>query len=392
MARQRALVTPEVLRWARTKAGYDIATAAKKIHRPPSEITAWEEGSLRPTLAQARKAAHVYKRPLAVLYLPEPPKDFGTLRDFRHLPKGISRSHSPELALLIRQVHIRQEWLREFLISEGAGRLSFVGSATVNDSPADVAKSIRGELGVSPDQQIACRSRRQALVLWIERAEARGVSVCREGKVQPKEARGFLLADPYAPFIYVNSSDAEVAQLFTLVHELAHLWLGEPGISNREGLAAHSRGPHDAIEVLCNRVAAGALLDAESFAEHWQLTALGDPLQRRIEQVSAKFKVSEEAVARRLLDRGAISAEKYQELRNYYNARWRAYAKRPRSSGGHHYYTRIANNGRLFTQTVLAATQSAFITVGDACGLLRVKANHLRELAAYAGVGMDLAV
>lgn len=146
MARQEALVTPSVIKWARDKAGYDVGTAAQKIGRPSPEIEAWEDGSLRPTLPQARKAAEVYRRSLAVFYLPKPPRDFGTLRDFRHLPGDQPREYSPELALLVRRVWGRQEWLRHFLIAEGAGQLRLAGSAGIGDDAAGVGRGCVGNL------------------------------------------------------------------------------------------------------------------------------------------------------------------------------------------------------------------------------------------------------
>ncbi|MBN2269796.1 MAG: ImmA/IrrE family metallo-endopeptidase [Sedimentisphaerales bacterium] len=388
MARQEAIVTPSVMKWAREKAGFDIATAAQRIGRATQDIKAWENGSLRPTLAQARRAAVIYKRSLAVFYLPEPPKDFGTLRDFRHLPDGQPSEYSPELALLIRRVWARQEWLRDFLIAGGAEKLQFVGSAKIDDNAAEVAASIRRELGITPADQMACNTRRDALWLWIERAEDCGVSVCREGKIECEEARGLLLTDSFAPFIYLNSSDALVAQAFTLLHELAHLWIDEPGISNLEGLDRPGKNLSDMVEIFCNRIASEALLDEVAFSRQWQALGTKLSLKEKIENVSAQFKVSEEAIARRLLDRQIISTDRYNQLRAYYRDRWRDYAQRRKEKpgGGHYYYTKVASNGRVFTQTVLSACRSAFITIRDASVLLGVKANHLTELASYAGI------
>ncbi len=102
MPRVKANITPRVMEWARESCGYSIEDAASKIGRSAEEISAWEIGELQPTIPQARRASEVYKRPLAVFFLPEPPADFHTLRDFRRLPSGYSREYSPHLNFLVR--------------------------------------------------------------------------------------------------------------------------------------------------------------------------------------------------------------------------------------------------------------------------------------------------
>ena len=172
MPRVEALVTPSVIKWAREQAKMSIDEAARKIKRSPADIQAWENGTLRPSIAQARKASEVYRRPLAVFYLPEPPKDFRTLRDFRTLPNNNLREYSSELALLIRTAEYRQEWTREHLLDEGEEPLSFVGSASLNENPRDVARDILETLQLSPQDQQECNTRQGALRLWLEKAES----------------------------------------------------------------------------------------------------------------------------------------------------------------------------------------------------------------------------
>lgn len=386
MAKKEAFVTPSVIRWAREKAGYDIETAAAKIKRPESEIEQWENGSLRPSLAQARTAARVYRRSLAVFYLPGPPRDFDTLRDFRYLPTDRPREYSPALALLVRQVHSRQDWLREFLVREKVDPLQFIGSVGLNTAPEVVARSIREQLGMPLSEQMACRDRGAALRLWIDKAEESGISICREGKVECKEARGFVLTDPDAPFVYINSTDAIAGQIFTLIHELTHIWLDMPGLSNLEGLDQRHRTPETDVEIFCNRVAAETLLGRQEFEEQWSLFSGEQSLCQQIERVSARFKVSDEVVARRLLEQGRITTDDYHELRQQYAARWQQHRKRKRKPGGNPYYMKLANNGRYFTQMVMSACHSGVVTVRDASVVLGVKANHLPTMAEYAGV------
>ena len=386
MPTQLAIITPSVVRWARESAGYDLPSAAAKIGRSQGEIEAWEDGSGRPTLAQARKAAEVYRVSLAVLYLSERPEGYAPLRDFRHLPEHAPAEFSPELAWIVRQVRYRQEWLREYVVLQDGDPIPFVGSAKGKTDAREVAVSIRGELRVAPEEQLACPSRFAALSLWIRKVEEAGISVCRQGTVEREEARGFALTDPYAPFVFVNSADAIAGQLFTLVHELAHLWLDEPGISNLEGTDGPVATALDATEVLCNRIAAETLIETGLFKESWASQPRGNGIADRVRALSATFRVSKESVARKLLDLGIIRVETYRELRQSYRQRWHDLSEE-RGGGGNYYRTEIARNSRLFTQTVMSACQGAIITIGEASGLLGVKANNLRKLAGYLGTG-----
>jgi Zn-dependent peptidase ImmA (M78 family)/DNA-binding XRE family transcriptional regulator len=380
------------MHWAREKARLTTEQASKKIGRPKEEIKAWEDGILRPTIPQARKASEVYKRPLAVFYLPEPPKDFDTLRDFRSLPVDYEPDYSPELALLIRTAKFRQKWTREFFIDEGVSKLSFVGSSSLDDSPQKVSHHILSHLHLSPEEQIKCHTRNEALRLWIDRAERAGIIIFRQGNIDLKETRGFILCDEYAPFIFINSEDAIAAQLFTLVHELAHLWLNQTGISNLEPFKKIPKDEDQKIELFCNKIASEALLKRKLFYHSWRDQDPSLSLKEQIENVSNIFKVSEEAISRRLLDDGTISLNVYLELREFYQNRWVEFKERERqrmksTEGGPSYYVRkVFNNGYSFTQTVISAFDSGAITGRDASNLLDVKISNIRRLASVAGM------
>lgn len=392
MARVQALVTPSVMRWAREQARLSLDEASSKIKRSPEEIAAWEEGTLRPSIAQARKACEVYRRPLAVFYLPDPPKDFETLRDYRSLADTEVREFSPELAFLIRIAHHRQDWMRDYLLSEGFEPLTFVGAASTEDIPQDIPQDIRKVIQVSPKEQRECETRYEALRLWIERSEAAGVFIFRQRQISLIEARGFLISDDIAPFIFINSEDSKSAQLFTLAHELAHLWLNLSGISNLETRGRAIDEETRRIEVFCNKVAAYTVLDDQVFNDEWEGLSPSTPLEERIHHVSGALKVSEEVVARRLLEKNEISQETYRNLGHFYQDRWEEVKARERyrmksSKGGPSYYvTTAAKVGYAFTQTVVSAFMSGAISGRDASSLLNVKVNNLRRLGKVAGI------
>lgn len=393
MGRLTVPVTPVVMQWCRRKAGLSPEAAAKRIGRPATEIEAWENGSALPTLAQARKAAEVYKRPLAVLFLPEPPREFSTLRDYRLLPVDIPREYSPELAFLIRETQMRQQWTRDFLEADGTAPLEFVGSANLNTPTEELAGRIRANLGITPARQRSCRSREEVLLLWKRAAEAAGIFVFQRGNVDLIEARGFVICDPYAPFVFLNSNDAKAGQLFTLVHELVHIWINESGISNLEGLGRRRQDPEAQIEVFCNRVTAEVLIDRAAFNSAWARLAPNAALEERIELMSADFKVSAEAIARRLLDDGIITASAYQQLREIYQERWREQSRERKrkqkesDSGPSYYRLKVSRDGYAYTQTVLTAYHGGRVSGREISGLLNIKLNHLGKLAEFAGAG-----
>lgn len=380
MSRQKALVTPSVMKWARVRARLSPEEASARIGRPVEEIEAWEEGETRPSMAQARKASEAYKRSLAVFYLPEPPTDFDTLKDFRQLPNADARGYSPELALIIRQLQSRQEWMRDYRIQHGVSPLEFIGSASLEDSPAKLAKSIRSTLGATINKQCSCPGPLEAQNYWVSMIEELGVCVCREGKVDLEEARGAALTDATAPFIYVNANDSYAGRQFTLLHELVHLWINEPGLSNLANIQKAPRLPDAKTETFCNRTAALILVPPKHFVAAWRQRDEGQSIDEQVNVISTKFRVSNETIARRLLDQDLITQAEYGRLRSQYRERWLEFKGRQKG-GGNYYRNVLSFNGRLFTRTVLSARYSGQITIRDACMTLKVKANHLKELA-----------
>lgn len=391
MPRVKAIITPKVIEWARKSCGYSLEDAASKIGRSAEEISAWETGDLQPTIPQARKASEVYKRPLAVFYLPEPPKDFHTLRDFRRLPSDYPREYSPHLNFLVRQTLDRQQWLRDYLRLDEMPSLDFIGSANLSDNPLRLAEIIRSRLGVSVDDVKRCRGTGDTLRLWINKAEELGVFVFRGGsytyeQIELIEARGFALTDNYAPFIFLNAQDAKAGQIFTLIHELAHLWLNAPGISNL--IAARKiTTDSDRIEMFCNTVSAEVLVPQRYFRQRWQRATAGKTVEEGIASSARHFNVSREVIARRLLDWGRIKSRKYTELVQRYAKEWQANKKREKErqskqDGGPNYYIiRSMNNGHSYCKVVIGAYQSGQLSGRDTSNLLGVKLNKLVDVA-----------
>lgn len=388
----RALVTPEVMKWARETAKLSIDEAAARIKRSPEEIALWENGELKPSMAQAREAARVYKRPLAVFYLPSPPVGWQVLRDFRTLPADESRDYDSELSYVIRETASRQEWMSEFLLGERNDPVEFLGSATLAQQPQDIAAKIRSYLGIETEAITRCRTREEALNLWMKKTEEIGIFISRSGDVECIQARGFVLTDKYAPFIFLNSSDAKVAQIFTLAHELAHLWINEPGVSNLEERGRYVDSSTQHIEMFCNQIAGFVILVQSEFEEKLREMERERDVKNVIEQLSSYFRVSREVVARRLRDMRRINRETYQALRQQYHNEWINFREQERlrrqgADGGPSYYrVLLSKNGKAYSQTVLGAYYSGTISGRETSSLLNIKLNKLSKLADEAGV------
>ena len=277
-------------------------------------------------------------------------------------------------------------------MDEGVEPLPFVGSSSLTNPPRDVAIAILKALQISPKEQQKCNSRYEALLLWLKRAELAGIFVFRQRQIDLKEARGFLISDNIAPFVFINSEDSKAAQIFTLAHELAHLWLDISGVSNMEEKGVPLDQDTPRIEYFCNQVAAEAILEENAFSYVWNRQSQARTIEDRIQQVSGIFNVSEEVIARRLLEKNIISQPLYTELREFYQDRWLEIKKNERikmkatKSSPSYYVTTVSKNGYAFTQTVVGAFAGGAISGRDASTLLDVKVNNLHRLGETAGV------
>jgi transcriptional regulator with XRE-family HTH domain len=244
----RVAVSPDLLRWARERAG--VMQADDLLGRFP-KLSEWEAGARQPTLNQLEAFARAVHVPVGYLFLPAPPDEPLPIPDFRTHEGRPLRRPSPNLLDMIYACQERQGWYAEFSLSSRIPEADFVGSATIDERPEDVAVAMAARLGFDLAARQACRTWEEALRLFIGQADRIGVLVMISGVVlsnnhralDPQEFRGFALADPRAPLVFINGADTKSGQMFTLAHELAHLWLGASAISDASGapLDGHRR-------------------------------------------------------------------------------------------------------------------------------------------------------
>lgn len=360
--------------------------AASRVGVPIDKLQEWESGESLPTIRQAQALAKAYKRPFALLFLPEIPKDFQPLKDFR--TKG-SRPLSTASVFIIREIQQKQAWISEVNQDDNEPKAEFVGRYSLTDNPVTVAKDILRTLVIDPQNYENTPMRD-----WIDRAESNGIFISRTSFIHSKltldseEFQGFAIADSHAPFVFVNSDDYDAPQLFTLVHEIAHLWIAATGISNHIEPTIDEPKDLEPIERFCNEIAAHALIPDEALnALPAGTFASGEGVYRQARRLG----ISSFALLVRAFKAKRISLPEYRTLKAAADKAYHEYVKKEEemkakqkaseSGGGPNYYLiQVNRNSRLFTQTVLNAYRQGDIEPTQASNLLNVKVNKFPKL------------
>jgi Zn-dependent peptidase ImmA (M78 family) len=300
-------VQPTVLRWARESQGYSLDDVAIHLKRDIDEIIAWETGAASPTYAQLESLAYgLYKRPLAVFFLPTPPKERKVKQEFRTLPDSELERLAADTRYQLRLAQAYQISLRELNdgMNPSARKIFRDLALTVKDTIKHSGDRVRAYLGIGLDAQIAWQSPEAALKAWRTGVEANGVFVFKHSFKQ-KAISGFCLADDEFPLIYLNNSTAETRQIFSLIHELAHLLLKVSAISTVDDIHLQDLPPKErVIEQFCNALAAEILVPSADFEA--QLAGLVAPYDDAVLLLARRYHVSRESILRRFLDRGLI--------------------------------------------------------------------------------------
>lgn len=383
----KAYITPNVLKWARESARMTEETAAAKASVTVDRLKEWEAGESQPTIRQAQTLAKAYKRPFALFFLPEIPRDFQPLQDFR---KPGSKTLTTSSIFIIREIQQKEAWISDVYSENQEEKLAFVGRYSIKDNPQAVANDILETLKINPGSYKTDNPIKE----WIDAAETNGIFVSRTSfihsrlKLDSEELQGFAIADPYAPFVFVNSDDWNAPQLFTLVHELAHIWIAETGISNAVEPEIRHKGKFHPVELFCNEVAANALMPIEIVSS---FDTVSFQNLKDVYKVARQLGVSSFAILVRALKLNIISAPHYQKLKKHADIDYAEFLKREAEKkaiqkekdqpGGPNYFLlQLNRNSRLFTQTVLDAFRGGIIEPTLASNLLNVQTNKFQKL------------
>ena len=379
----KALITPEVLKWARERRiKLEIDYAAERLKIDPARLVAWENGTEQPTFTQLKNIAKLYKTHISIFYLPEPPTDFQPLTDYRVLPEHLATNEDQiyRLNANIVEAFERRETLIELyeLLEEPPPDVTL--NVDRHDNLRQAAEKIREFLEFNRTQLQHTNDPYAALKFWKQTIEAKGILVCQTSvnthlSVELETVRGFCIAQRPFPVIVVNPKDSPYGRIFTLIHELVHIALGESVIQNTD-IEAIPPSKLDTIEIFCNQVAAEVLVPESELLETINLEMLEEDLPK----ISKHFHVSSEVIMRRLVTLKKISRPNYQMYRNRQLAKYRNAPAR--TGGAAPYHNRLLNTaGEYFARTAFTAYYEQKITRAELASVLsNCDTKHLAKI------------
>ncbi|MCL6614221.1 MAG: ImmA/IrrE family metallo-endopeptidase [Firmicutes bacterium] len=378
----RVAVSESVLRWALERSG-----RAAEIQKKFAKLSEWLEGISRPTLRQLEALARETATPFGYFFLTEPPEERLPIPHFRTLGGESARRPSPDLLETVQTMELRQAWMREYLIEQGQEPLPFVRAADLRDEPRRIAQEIRSILGFPETWAAGEPTWEAALRELMRRSEEAGILVVANGvvgnnnrrKLDPAEFRGFVLVDEYAPLVFLNGADYKAAQIFTLAHELAHVWFGHSAAFDLREF----RPAEDPIEQACNRVAAEFLVPESRLRELWpHFHRAPEPF----EEIARHFKVSRLVALRRAFEMDLITRKYFFEC--YRNYREDEHRKPEREQeGGNFYANQNLRIGRRFAETVIRAAREGRILYREAYRLTGLYGKAFEKYAEILGLG-----
>ncbi len=377
----RVEVKPELIRWARERAGLDIDVLTERF----PQLEAWERGAIHPTLKQIERFAKATYAPLGFLFLQEPPVERVPIPDFRTIGSERIERPSPDLLDTIYICQQRQEWYRDFARSVGEEPRAFVGSTNMTSDIEATAADIRRALKFDLEQRQRMPTWSGALRLFIEQADALGILVMCSGVVlnnnrrhlDPDEFRGFTITDEFAPLVFLNGADTKAAQMFTLAHELVHIWLGQSAVSDMQA----SQLPEHQVERWCNQVAAELLVPLAVLRAEYRRNS---DLREETDRLARRFKVSTLVILRRIHDVGGLTREQFWQAYREELERLRAI---PKGSGGDFYLTQAVRVSKRFARALVMSTLEGQTLYRDAFRML-----GFSKLATFQELGRSLGV
>jgi Zn-dependent peptidase ImmA (M78 family) len=379
---EAAPVKPELIRWAIERSRLPLASLQSEFPK----VIEWQRGEAAPTHKQLERFAGKTMTPLGYLYLDTPPNEVLPIPDFRTVGDTPIQRPSPNLIDTIQVMQRRQSWMRDYVIEEGQDPLKYVKSEKNSQNPVSLAARIRTTMGLDPDWAESFSAWEDALRALRNAAERIGVLVSTSSFVglnthrllDAQEFRGFVLCDDYAPVVFVNGCDSKSAQMFTIAHELVHLWTGQNGLFNLIKTLPHS----DASEQFCNQVAAEFLVPSHKLRAIWNDAR---KLSKPFHEIARRFKVSPVVAARRALDLGLIRRNDFFSFYERDQAEWharRAKEKQKEKQGGPNFYAlQDARLGKRFAYSVVRAAREGRLPFQDAYRLTDLRGDTFSKYA-----------
>ncbi|WKE66217.1 XRE family transcriptional regulator [Gallaecimonas kandeliae] len=380
-------VQPELIKWARVRAALDEQEVAEKVPVDLERYLGWEQGDKQPTFNQLLKLSHVLHVPFGYLFLENPPEEELPLPDFRTKEDMPPRSISVDLRETIYDIQRKHDWYKQFRIDNGIVPSFSSQKIQADGSVRDIAKSISDFFDIGLKFRTSFSYQDEYLNGFSSKLETAGVWIVKSSYVRSNnrrpldvdEFRGFAISDEILPTIFVNSADAKGAQLFTLAHELVHIWIGESGISN-PSLNPESSMTDSRLEKLCNAIAAEILVPEEELRD---LSGKVVDIFSTVNNLRRHFHVSPIVIARRLLDCGLVSRNEFFVFYASEKERWKqAKDKLKGNDGGPSPYKTVPSRyGKVFTKCIVNSAVSGETLLQSASRLLGCSVPTMMQLA-----------
>lgn len=382
----------QILIWARETAGLTLEVASQKLGinhtkmmTAAERLAAMEAGQTEPSRSLLLKMSQQYRRPLVTFYMGATPRNSVRLEDFRNIPDRDAGSDAL-IAAMVRDVRSRQTVVRELMLDdEETLPLPFVASKTARDGVKAVVASIRETLGVSLAEYRSQATPEAGFTLLRSKAEVAGIFVLLIGNlgshhtaIDAEAFRGFALADDVAPFVVINDQDARTAWTFSLMHELAHIWLGASGVSGKVS--------DQTVEKFCNDVASEFLLPPDELAlMNVGLQTTQESAARSISDFARQRHLSSTMVAYNLARAGLITNEMYLALAGWFRSLWRRnrdlQKERQKDNDGPNYYVvRRHRLGGALLDVVARSLSEGTLSPTKAGQILGVKPRNVAPL------------
>lgn len=371
--KQYVSVNPEMLRWAISRAGFTVEEMIEKV----PQLSAWLDNTKQPTVKQLEDFSKKTYLPFGYFFLPEPPKEELPIPFFRTNGMALNKVsiNVYDTILLIQQ---RQDWLKNYLKENDFEDMEFVGKYRENGTVKTIVDDIRNTLDLNVNWASEFKTWDAAQNHLVEKIEDKGIITVFNGvvenngfrKIPVEECRGFVLVDKKAPFMFVNNADSKAAQMFTIVHELAHIWIGHSAGFDFRKLQPAA----DANELLCDKVAAEFLVPEQTFSIFWGQ-------KPNINMAARFFKVSEIVIARRALDLGFLNKQQFFAFYDEYIHR-EFTRKEEQPSGGDFYATARKRLSIIFATHVFNAVRSGDLLHRDAYKLTSLKGDTFQAFFA----------
>lgn len=370
-------INPTILIWAREQAGFSIPIIAKYFKKESQFIENWEKGLSSPSFPQLEKLALKYKRPTAIFFFPCVPKEKSIEQSFRTLPEQAISNIKPHLRYLVRYAAAMQ--INLFELNNGVNPAEKFLLSTINvaeKSINEVAEELRGLLGVNLDQQKLYKKPETAFKAWRALLEKYGIFVFKDA-FKDDLFSGFCIHDDIFPVIYINNSQPDARQVFTLFHELAHLLFGVNGIemsANKQDYPNELSAKDKKIEAFCNAFAGEFLVPDAAFKQHLN-TRVDD---NNLNNIAQQFVVSREVILRKFLDNNKITADVYRQTVEQWKNKYKA--TKNNKSGGNFHYTKRAYLGENYMEMAFGQYYKNNISVEQLAGYLGVNVKHIPKM------------